>query len=151
MKKIAITNCLVAVVLSGCASTSIVAPARTPSADEAVFYVIRKHYPPTAWSGDLTVNGKTAATIKDDTYVKVNVPVGKASIALKFPPMLGFSNEPFSLDVSPNETRYILLSGDVAYAGMTYNAIKFKWSLNVLELNGDAAKKIISELQTSSN
>lgn len=151
MRKIAITNCLVAIVLSGCASTSVVAPVRTASTDEAVFYFIRKHYPPTAWSGDLTVNGKVAATIKDGTYVKVNVPVGKASIALTFPPMLGFSNEPFSLDVSPKETRYILLSGDVAYAGLTYNAVQYKWSLKALELSADAAKKIISELPGASN
>jgi hypothetical protein len=151
VKKIAITTYLAAIVLSGCASTSVVTPAQTASADEAVFYFIRKHYPPTAWTGDLTVNGRAAAAVKDGTYVKVNVPVGKAAIALRFPPMLGFSNEPFVLDVSPNETRYILLTGDVANAGMTYDAIIFKWSLKALELNADAAKRTIGELSTASN
>lgn len=124
----------------------MVAPARTASAEEALFYVIRKDYPPHAWTGELTVNDKAVATVKDGSYVTVNLPVGKTELALKFAPLLGFSNAPFHVDVKPNETRYILLTGDVSHAGYDYRGVLYKWSLNAVELDSGAAKELIEKL-----
>lgn len=134
----------------GCASTSVIAPARVASQSEAVFYVIRKDYPPTAWSGDLVVNGAVVATMKDDTYVKVNVPVGRSSIGLKFAPMLGFSNEPFYIDVHPNQTRYLLFTGDVRLADHKPPYLILRWSLHAQELAAAAANPIMEKLATPS-
>ena len=145
MKLLSATG-FILVLLSGCASTSTIAPVRMASSQEAVFYVIRKQYPPTAWTGELTANDTVAASVKDNSYVKINVPVGRAAVALKFAPLLGLSNAPFFVDVNPNETRYMLLTGDVSYAGMDFQGAKYKWSLNAVELNANAAQKIIEAM-----
>lgn len=84
--------------------------------------------------------------MKENTYVKVNVPTGKAAIALKFAPMLGFSNAPFFMEVGPNETRYILLTGDVVPAGIDHLGLKVKWSLNAFEISEKSAAELIEKL-----
>lgn len=134
MKLVCFAACAVAAALSGCASTKSFVQAKEASADAALFYFVRMHYPPTAWTGELVVNGKVVAEVKDNSCVRANVPAGKAEIGLKFGPMLRVSDETFTLDARPNQTRYLLMTGDVAYAGMNYSSIIYNATFKVIEL-----------------
>lgn len=141
MSRIALAICAVAALVSGCASTQPLVLAEAAGNDAALFYFIRVHYPPTAWTGQLVVNGKVVAGLKDNSCVRANVPVGRADVGLKFAPMLGITDETFPVDAKPNETRYLLMTGDVKATGLGYNAIHLRATFSIVELpaqGGDA-------------
>lgn len=134
MRSVPLVICALGALLSGCASTQPMVQAQSASNDAALFYFIRVDYPPTAWTGQLVVNGKVVADLKDDACVRANVPVGKAEVGLKFPPMLGISDETFAVDAKPNETRYLLMTGDVKTTGLGLNTIYLRATFRVAEL-----------------
>ena len=141
MKSVPLAICAVAVMLSGCASTRSFVEAQPAGSDASLVHFIRMHYPPTAWTGELVVNGQVVGELKDGSCLRANVPVGKADIDLKFAPMLGFTTESFTIESKPNETRYLLMTGDVNTVGSGLNTIYLRATFNVIELpaqGGDA-------------
>ncbi|WP_428504857.1 hypothetical protein [Roseateles sp.] len=149
--KTRITAILISIILTGCASTKSYVQAQTANDNSSLFYIARMHYPPTAWTGELIINGKVTAEVKDNSCVKVNIPNGKAEIGLKFGPMLRVSDETFTLTAKPNQTRYILMTGDVAVTGLGYKTIEMTSTFKVIELptngEGSVAAALIKSCQ----
>jgi hypothetical protein len=132
--------------LLGCATTTVYQQAGSPSQDSALVYVIRKSYPPYAFAGDLKVNGVVAAKVANDSYAAVNVPVGLSSLEFKFNAIEGGVPLVFGLDVKPNETRYIVLTGDVSHVKDSGLVMKLRLSANAFEVNEASGKRLMQTL-----
>lgn len=137
----------VGALLSGCASTQSRVPVQPAGDDAALFYFIRVDYPPTAWTGQLLVNGKPVADVSDDSCVRANVPVGKAEVGLSFPPMLGISDEVFVVDAKPNDTRFLLMTGDVETIGLGLDTIHLRATFRVAEVPAQGGDAKVEELR----
>jgi hypothetical protein len=132
--------------LLGCATTTVYQKAGSPSQDSGVVYVIRKSYPPYAFAGDLNVNGILAAKIANDSYATIGVPVGLSSIEFKFNALEGGVPLAFGLDVKPNETRYIVLTGDVSNVKDSGLVMKLRMSANAFEVNEASGRRLMQTL-----
>lgn len=71
-----------AIFITGSTSTKSFVQSHEANSDTALIYFIRKNYPPTAWAGDLLVNGKIVAKLAENSCVKANTPIGDVEIEL---------------------------------------------------------------------
>ena len=71
-----------AILLAACGSSKVFETASAPGGDTALVYFIRDSYPPYIYAVRLLVNGKQLATIANNDYVAVNVPVGNNSFTI---------------------------------------------------------------------
>ena len=97
----------------GCATTRTFKPAESPGRGSALVYFIRDHFPPLQREAQLYVNGNQVATMADDDFVAVNLPLGENTILLT---INGDKPITFTLPVTREETSYVALSGDVTWA-----------------------------------
>jgi hypothetical protein len=102
------------VTLNGCGSTKLLQHVSAPGGDKALVYFIRKSYPPYVYALRLNVNGVTLATISNNDFVAVNVPVGKNSVLVDVTDGKPLS---FEMSVEKADTRYVVLTGDVSKTG----------------------------------
>jgi hypothetical protein len=118
----AIILVLVLLTLCGCGATQAVRPATPAGGDQALVYLIRKKYPPYVHQLRLSSDGAPLATLKNNDYVAVNLPVGKNKILADVTDGLDFT---FAVDVERPEVMYIVLTGEVEGTGVTteHNAV----------------------------
>jgi len=97
----------------GCATTTTFRSPESPGNGQALVYFIRDHFPPLQREAQLYVNGVQVATMADDDFVAVNVPLGQNAILLTINGDKPFA---FTMPVEHENTTYIAFSGDVTWA-----------------------------------
>lgn len=132
--------------LYGCATTQSFQNVVEAGSGLSKVYFIRKHYPPTLLEASIIVNDSKLATLADNDYVAVNLPIGKNNVLIE-----ATSGKPFKfvLNVENAERLYVLLTGDVYQTGSTYNygsmTINMQWQLNAINLDQEKAKSLVKE------
>jgi len=143
LARIAVAACALATIV-GCATTQVVQPAQPPGDGKARVYFIREKYPPYVHEARLVINGTLAATVANNDFVVVNVPVGPASVDVKVT-----DGKPFSYDMPVNaaEDIYVVLTGSVRKTGqgIQYNkiVIDLQWSLAAYRIDRAEAESIV--------
>jgi len=109
--RIAVTTSLIASVL-GC-STNQISPSsitlKEPQPDQALVYLLR--VPNDSWSFDVTVDGSKITTLPAETYASVNLIPGEHSFAVMSSSSAVATSASLTLQLMPNERRFIYLSG----------------------------------------
>jgi hypothetical protein len=136
-----------AILLVACGSTKVFETASPPGGDKALVYFIRHSYPPYIHAVRLVVNGKELATISNNDYVAVNVPVGKNAVLVDVT-----DGKPLSFDmpVDRAEKIYVVLTGDVTKSGQSAIrnntfTIDLSWNLRAFPVARAEAETIVSE------
>ena len=136
-----------AILLAACGSTEVFETASAPSGDTALVYFIRESYPPYIHAVRLLVNGKQLATIANNDYVAVNVPVGKNAVLVDVT-----DGKPLSFDmpIDRAEKVYVVLTGDVTKVGQSAIrnnsfTIDLNWNLRAFPVTRTEAEAIVSK------
>jgi hypothetical protein len=135
---------LASVVGAGCSTTKALHTPSAPTEGQALVYFIRKAYPPTLFEGTLAVNGKPMATIANNDFVAINVPVGSNTISIDV-----FQGKPFSftMPVARAEKSYVVLTGNVTSAGQAVGYLQttfyFNWHLRAYPVSEAEAQAIV--------
>jgi hypothetical protein len=110
-------------------------------------YFIRKSYPPYIHEVRLIANGNMLATISDDDFVAVNLPVGNNSIQVDVT-----DGKPlhFNMPVERPDRMYVVLTGDVTKVGQAitgYNqfTVYLQWSLRATPVSRAEAEATVSQ------
>jgi hypothetical protein len=107
---------IASIALSGCGSTKVVQQPGARSSEEALVYFIRKKYPPYIHAVRLSVNGTVLATIANNDYVAVRVPLGVNAVAVD---VLDGEDMKFEMPIT-SDPMYVLLTADGYEQGPTY-------------------------------
>lgn len=131
--------------LSACGSTKVLQDVSPPGGDRALVYFIRKSYPPYIYPVHLNVNGKALATISNNDFVAVNVPIGKNNVLVDVTDGKPLS---FELPVERADIMYVVLTGDVSKTGQAvtgYNefTVYLDWSLWAYPVSQSEAEAIV--------
>jgi hypothetical protein len=140
----------ISILLAGCATTQTLVPVEKASNTKALVYFLRKSYPPYIRELRVVIDGVTTATIANNDYVAVNVPVGKSDVILE---ATDGKNLAFELSVEKPGTLYFLLTGEVAKTGQDISSIYpvvsttvyLEWRLWATPISRDKAKLIANE------
>ncbi len=95
---------------AACGTTRVLVPPRGPDEATAVVYLIRKSFPPYVWGCEVAIDGRPVASIANNDFVAVDVPIGRHHVMVDVTQGPDF---PFDLEVEPNETHYVVLTGAV--------------------------------------
>ena len=106
---------------SGCATTTYFS-FHEPDEQNALVYCIRTGSSPTIYNMRVYVNGEKAASIKNNSFVKFNLPAGRNEIKLRFSfwaaVNLHFNKK---IEVQPNQTYYYLIRSHENIVDQYYN------------------------------
>lgn len=105
-----------ALTLPGCGGTRVVQEQAEPSSTDARVYFIRKKFPPYLYTVSLKANGVLLASIRNDDYVVVKVPLGMNKIEFDAP--LDGKDFEFELPVT-SDPMYVLVTNDGYDSGGT--------------------------------
>ncbi len=134
--------------LSGCGTTRVLQPVSAAGGDNALVYFIRKDYPPYIYAVRLIVNGSTLATLSNNDFVAVNVPVGRNSILVD---VTDGKKLEFDLQVEEANTRYIVLTGEVTNEGQKVDyegvTVFLNWKLWAYPVERSEAEAITTEFR----
>jgi hypothetical protein len=130
------------ILMAGCATTNNFHPPEPPGHGKALVYFIRDHFPPLKREAQLSINGEQVATIADDDFVAVNVPLGQNAILLTINGDKPFS---FTLPVNREETMYLALSGNVSWALGDPSKAPHCWNCVVIDLTRHIYAKRLSK------
>ena len=103
-----------AFILTACASTSVLQPVPASTEGLAKVYFIRQKLEPVIREYRLLVRDQHVASLADNDYVAVYVPVGDNRIQLDIDKEWPFS---FDLPVKSSEPLYVVVSGESSFAG----------------------------------
>ena len=103
-----------ALLVSACASTKVLQPTPSSTAGLAKVYFIRQKLEPVIREYRLVLNASHVASIADNDYVAVFVPIGENQVQFDIGTEWPFS---FTLPVKSSETQYVVLSGESTFAG----------------------------------
>jgi hypothetical protein len=105
-----------AAALSGCGSTKVMQPLAEASSTDARVYFIRKKYPPYIHAVRVSVNGTLLATLANDDYVAVPVPLGVNAVFVD-----AFDGDDLKFDLPvTTDPMYVLLTSDGYKTGTPY-------------------------------
>lgn len=107
---------LLTFMVMSCVSTKVIDQPAAPSDAKAFVYFIRENYPPYLCEVRLDVNGKQMATIVNNDFVAVNLPIGSCQIQLTPAGVVGPPYS-FKLKVERPEKMYVLLTSDATRNG----------------------------------
>jgi hypothetical protein len=138
---------LLALLTAGCSTTQVMRPAVAPTEGKALVHFIRKSYPPYVRELRLYVNGDLLATIANNDFVAVNVPVGKNAVLLEANDGKPLS---FELSVDKPEHLYVILTGDVRKTGTEISGlgkitVYLRWSLRAYAISRAEAVSVVAE------
>jgi hypothetical protein len=123
-----------------------------PGENAAAVYFIRQRAEPTAWNLWIYVDGDKAASLSNDSYVAVGVTSGPHKILFEWPPLAAKVTLEVPVNVEPQTTRYFLVSGRIAVAGISSAYLpggiimNFDESLQVRELRESMGPTMIQEM-----
>ncbi|MCJ8320193.1 MAG: hypothetical protein MJK12_11210 [Colwellia sp.] len=131
--------------VTGCSTTKVLHAVTPPSDGVAQVYFIRNSYPPYFREINLFANSIKLATISNNDYVAVNIPVGDNSIFIKANDGKDIT---FDLPIEKAEKYYVVLTGDVTKTGSDFNSyngltVYLQWNLNAYPVSEVEAGKII--------
>lgn len=144
-RRIACVLVLLASILgAGCSTTKALHAPSAPGDGQALVYFIRKAYPPHLFEASLAVNGKPMATIANNDFVAINVPVGSNTISIDVTQGKPFS---FTMPVAGAEKSYVVLTGNVKSAGQAVGYLQttlyFDWHLRAYPVSEAEARAIV--------
>jgi hypothetical protein len=134
-------------VVSGC-GTSVVHPEAEMSTTDASVYFIRKNYPPYLYSVSLRANGTRAATLANNDYVIVRVPLGLNKIEVDI-----FDGDDLKFDLPvTSDPMYVLMTSDGYKEGTSYLSTSpvffisgIKWNLKGYPISKEEAQRVVAE------
>jgi hypothetical protein len=133
--------------LIGCASTKVLFPPSPPGNGLALVYFIRIKYPPYAFRTDVWVHGRLKASIANNDFAAVNVPVGTTPISLA---TTGGPRFEFDMDIDRPDTMYVVVTGDIthSFGGMGYKSIRIKshWHLQAHQVSKSDAEAMLNSV-----
>jgi hypothetical protein len=131
---------------SGCSTTQVMQKATAPTEDKALVYFMRKSYPPYLRELRISVNGTVVATVANNDFVAVDVPVGENKIDLDIN-----NSHPlnFRLPIARPERMYLMVTGDVTKTGTTQTgagvSVQLSWNHRAIPLSRVEAESLASE------
>jgi hypothetical protein len=138
---------LVAIVsLSGCASSTYFAQ-HSSNPHEATVYVIREHAEPLAWSMNILVDNKKAASLANHSFVKFSVPAGEHRFGFDWPILAASPSVRPNIGFKGGETRYFVVSGLSRVTGVYLFVILTTQSTRVVEVARQDGEKLIHQLK----
>jgi hypothetical protein len=134
-------------VVSGC-GTSVVHPEAEISTTDASVYFIRKKYPPYLYSVSLSANGTRTATLANNDYVIVRLPLGLNTIEADV-----FDGDDLKFDLPvTSDPMYVLMTSDGYETGTSYishSPVFFisgiKWNLKGYAISKEEAQRVVAE------
>ncbi|MDM0032051.1 hypothetical protein QTI33_07835 [Variovorax sp. J22P271] len=138
---------LLTLILTSCSTTRTLQPTSAPGDGKALVYFIRKSYPPYVRELRLNVNGNLVATISNNDFVAVNVPVGRNTILLEVNDGKPFS---FQMPIDRAEPKYVILTGDVKKVGQAMTGYReftvyLNWILRANPVSRSEAESAVAE------
>lgn len=135
-----------ALLAAGCSTTQVMQPAAAPTEGTALVHFIRKSYPPYVRELRLYVNGALLATMANNDFVAVNVPIGKNAVLLE---ANGGKPLSFEMSVDKPEHIYVVLTGDVRKTGATVTGyreitVNLMWSLRAYAVSKTEAASLVA-------
>jgi hypothetical protein len=146
---------LLALVLSGCATTTYAPPTPPISKPDATtastsvtantsVVFIRERAEPTAWNVSVLIDDKKMASIANKSFSSFEVQPGKHSFKIDWPTLAGQKDLNGDLEFAPNETAYYLITAHYTFTGVSGGAITYNTSVALLPLTQPEAQKILS-------
>jgi hypothetical protein len=130
---------------TSCGTTQAVRTATNPTENEALVYFIRDKYPPYIHPLRISSNGNPIATLKNNDYVAVNLPIGVNKILADVTDGHDFT---FDLTINKPEVIYFVLTGSVRKTGMeikgNYINIELETNLHNYQVTKSDAELIVS-------
>ena len=108
---------------------------------------IRKCAEPTAWNLRVKIDGKQLASIANDSYVLLNIPVGKHKFLIDWPFLATSIELAGELEFMEGETTYLLYENSISmWPTYVPNTIGFKETAKLHKLDAEYATKLLSDI-----
>lgn len=138
---------LLSLLVGGCSTTQVLQPVTEPTNEKALVYFIRKSYPPYVRELRVNLNNTVVATIANNDYVAVNVPVGENEVLLEVNDGKTLS---FEMPIEEPGRIYVVLTGEVrktgsAVTGYREFTVYLNWNLRAYAVNRSEAELLVAE------